>query len=79
MPPMAIVAATAPGSKRPSHRSIGGQQSQAERPAANGPPEAEHPFLPFTQSQICLALSILRSKPADSNIRGMLSYSLDTR
>jgi hypothetical protein len=79
MPPMAIVAATVPGNKLPLHRSIGGKQSQAERPVANGPLEAERHFLPFTQSQLCLALSIQRSKPADANIRGMLNYSLDTR
>jgi hypothetical protein len=79
MPPMAIVAATAPGGKLPSHRFMGGKQSQAERPATNVPLEAEHHFPPFTQSQLCLALSIQRSKLADTSTRGMLNYFPDNR
>jgi hypothetical protein len=69
MPPMAIVAATAPGSK----------QVQAEKSAASISIEAEHPLFSCTQSQLCLALTILKSKPADTNARGMLKYPLDTR
>jgi hypothetical protein len=72
MPSMAVVPATDPGSKLPSHRSIGGKQSQAERSAVNVTLDAKHHSLPFTQSQLCLALSILRSKPADANTRGTM-------
>lgn len=76
---MAIAAATAPGRKMPSHRSADGKQSQAEPSAASIRLNAEHPFLSCTQSQLCLALSILKSKPVDVTIRGMLNCSLDAK
>ncbi len=70
MPSMAIAADTTPGRKLPSHSSIGGKQGQEERATASVSIETEHPFLFCTQSQLCLALNIMKSKPADINTRG---------